>query len=265
MDLSEDALAAIGVLIDTKLAAAITDLEERVEERVFARLETRFNERFAALESKYDEKCRGLEAANKRLTHEKTELENDLYDTQDRVEDQEQRGRKYNVRIENVPFEGDPRAETDEMLMTKVLATLAELDIIVAPSEIVHMHRTSRPKTLDDGTQVAQAIAKVGYWSTRRKLHVVNRAARDRGKAIRVHHDLTRERLDLLQYARSRVERAMKEKFTKDQLKDLPEADKCFVYASVNCQLLLKINGRDFPFHHIDEFDDLFRDKFSFR
>ena len=259
MDLSDDALAAIGELIDSKLAAAITDMEERV----FTRLESRFNERFAALESKFDEKYRELENKNKKLTQEKTELENDLYDTQDRVEDQEQRGRKYNVRIENVPFDVDPRAETDEMLQTKVLASLAELDITVVPSEIVHIHRCSRPKTLDDGSIVAQAIAKVGYWTTRRKLHVVNRTARNKGKAIRVHHDLTRERLDLLQYARSRVERAMRGKYTKEQLDDLPEADKCFVYASINCQLLLKINGRDFPFHSVDEFDDLFRDKFS--
>ena len=94
----------------------------------------------------------------------------------------------------------------------------------------------------------------MGYWSTSQKLHVVNRAARDKGKPIRVENDLTRERLDLLQYARSRVDRAMKEKYNKQQLKELPEAGKCFVYASVNSQLLLKIHGWDFPFH-----------KFSFR
>ena len=265
MDLSETALAAIGRMIDSRITSAVTGLEERIYSRLESRLDERVDARIAALQKDYDDKLSAQNAKIAALERRNVALEDELDELYYRVEEQEQRGRRYNVRVENVPFAVDPRAETNDQCFQQVAKKLGELDVTVAENEVVRCHRTSKPRTLDDGTKVAQAIVKVAFWSTRKKLNGINKTARNKGKPVRVFHDLTNERQDVLQYARSRVDRAMNSKFSKDEMKNLPEDEKCFVYANINCELLLKIGGRDFPFRCVEEFDELFRDKFSFR
>ena len=150
------------------------------------------------------------------------------------------------------------------MLSGKIISELSKLDIIISPTEIVRCHRSSRPRVLDDGVQSAQSIIKVASWSARTKLNNVNRLARAKKLAVRIHHDLTKERLDLLQYARSRIDGAMNAKFTKEQIKTLVDAEKCFAFATLNCDIIMRLKGQTYPFQSTEEFDDLFRDKFSF-
>ena len=150
------------------------------------------------------------------------------------------------------------------MLFSKIQSELKLIDIDIAPSDIVRVHRTSRPRVGDDGVRTAQSIVKVASWSARKKLNNVNRLARAKKHSMRAHHDPTKERLDLLQYARARIDRAMKRKYSKEQMKNLVDNDKCFAFATINCDILMRINGGTFPFQSTEEFDDLFRDKFSF-
>ena len=149
------------------------------------------------------------------------------------------------------------------MLFQKVKSELEKIDINIDSSEVVRIHRNSRPKTAEDGTRTAQSIVKVALWSTRKRLATVNKIARGKKAAIRVHPDLTRERFDLLSYAPNRIDRAMSQKFGKPP-KDLADNENCFAFASLNCDLLARICGSTYPFSSRQEFDDLFRDKFTF-
>ena len=131
MDLSPDSLTAIRDIISQQLATALSITIADVEERVQRRLEERLNERVAAIEEKFDSTIRGLEEkvsasseSNKKLKDTIFKLENKFLDLHDQLEDQEQRGHRFNVRIENVAFDVEPRAETEEMLFSKVQSEL---------------------------------------------------------------------------------------------------------------------------------------------
>ena len=271
MDLSAESLQAIGLLIDQRLAAALSIAIADVEERIEARIQSRLDERLAAIESKHCNTIRELEERvaafaenNTKLKRDIFQLEDDTFELHDRLEDQEQRGRRYNVRIENIGFDVSPREETEEMLFSKIQSELKKIDIEISPSEVVRIHRSSRPRPNEIGVLEAQSIIKVATWSARKKLNNVNRLARAKKLSIRAHHDLTRERLDLLQYARARIDRAMSRKFSKEQMKTLGDNEKCFAYATLNCDIIMRLNGTTFPFKSTEEFDDLFWDKFSF-
>ena len=266
VDLSEASLVAIGALIKSQLAVAISDLEGRLEARITERL-TSFDERFDALNSQHASAIQSLEHRVEALAKQNTKLrdnvfqvEDDFYMLHDRIEDQEQRDRRYNVRIENVII--DSREETEEQLSVKIIDELAKADVTLVASDIVRCHRSSRPRE-ENGIRTAQTIIKVASWAARKKLNNVNRQARAKKLSIRAHHDLTRERLDLLQYARSRIERSMNTKYSADQLKSLGDNEKCFAFATINCDIIMRLNGAMFPFKTAEEFDDLFRDKFS--
>ena len=269
MDLSQSSLEAIGALIDSRLAAALSELEGRLEARIMERLQTSLDERLAAIDSQHasaistlENKVEALAKQNLKLRDNVFLIEDDFYELHDRLEDQEQRGRRYNVRIENIAIESH-HEETEEKLSEKIIAELAKADVILTTTDIVRCHRSSKPRVLENGVRTAQTIVKVASWAARKKLNNVNRQARDKKLSIRAHHDLTRERLDLLQYARSRIDRAMHTKFTTDQLKTLGDNDKCFAFATINCDIIMRLNGSTYPFKSTEEFDDLFRDKFS--
>ena len=273
-NLSAESLKAIADLIDSRLAAAISlavsEVEGTLEARLLERLQSQLDVRLAAIETKHatdihalKERLDFVNVHNTQLRKIIHSLEDDADDLHDRLEDQEQRARRFNVRVENIPFDGSPRDETDDALSAKLITEFAELNIAISPSEIVRCHRTGKPR-LVDGAQVAQAIIKVSSWSARVKINSVNRLARQKKRSVRVHHDLTRERLDRLQYARARINRAMSEKHPQGSSNNLEDAEKCFAFATLNCDTIMRLQGQTFVFRSHEEFDDLFRQNFSF-
>ena len=236
LNLSVESLKAIADLIDSRLAAAVSlavsEVEGTLEARLLERLQSQLDVRLAAIELKHATAIHALKERldfvnihNTQLRKIIHSLEDDADDMHDRLEDQEQRARRFNVRVENISFDGSPREETDDALSAKIITELAALNIVLSPTEIVRCHRTGKPRFVD-GVQVAQAIIKVSSWSARVKINSVNRLARLKKRNVRVHHDLTRERLDRLQHARARINRAMNEKHSKDELKNLEDAEK---------------------------------------
>ena len=265
IQLTTESLDAIADRFDERLAQAVALAVSNEFERIKITLEDRFAELSASQANailSLEERVETLSSQNNKLKNKIFSLEDDAFEMHERVEDQEQRARRFNVRVENIPYSKLPRDETDDDLSAIITTELAALDINISASEIVRCHRTSRPR-LVEGKTYAQAIIRVATWSARTKLNAVNRLARQAERSVRVHHDLTRERKDRLKYARDRIERAMSSKFTKEQRKHIGDEDKCFAFATLNCETICRLQGSTYIFKSLDEFDDIFGQNFS--
>ena len=98
------------------------------------------------------------------------------------------------------------------------------------------LHRSSPPRTNDDGVVVAQTIVKFRHWDPRRKSHLGREDARKKGFAIR--HDLTKRRYGLLKKARDII----KQQFA--------ECDEVYAYADINCNLVIRRGAKAFHFNN---------------
>ena len=82
------------------------------------------------------------------------------------VDDLQQYGRRYAIRIENIPYK---RGETETELHAKVVNVLAIAGVKVQDDTIGRFHRSSGPRKNDDGIDVAQTIVKFRHWAPRRQ------------------------------------------------------------------------------------------------
>ena len=260
-DISEASMATIVAKIETAVATSVgnaiisTDRKIALLEDKIASLLSRFDtqrieydEKISSMSTNYDNKIRHLNDHIDRLTS--------------RHDDQEMRSRRYNVRIENIPFSVEPKDETPEILQAAVVSQCEEMNIHLEPADIVRLHRSSRPST-KDGLTSAQTIIRLASWAKRKQFCKVNKIARAKKSNFRAHNDLTKARHDLLSYARGRIDRAMHTKFSERELKKgVKDNDNCFTFATADGQLLLRCNSEVFPYTSSEEFDDLFREHF---
>ena len=68
---------------------------------------------------------------------------------------------KWNVRIENNAFTGEPKAETDSQLLEKVKEECKKVGIDLLDNDIARCHRSSAPSRRDGGPLSAQTIIKL--------------------------------------------------------------------------------------------------------
>lgn len=159
----------------------------------------------------------------------------------------EQYGRRMSVRIGWVPIVPGEK-ENPALLLAKINEQLVKVDnsLKLNPDDVVRFHRSGQPKTNNEtGVTSAQCLVKLARWEKRRSLHGVNKRAREGQHPIRVYHDLTKRRLELMNGAR-------------DKLKSMGIASNdTFVYADVNSNLKLRANQRSFDFNTTNELDAL--------
>jgi hypothetical protein len=139
------------------------------------------------------------------------------------ADDLQQYGRRYSIRIENIPV---TKGESEEDLSRKVKDVLKIANVDVQIDTIDRLHRSSAPRTNADGTVVAQTIVKFRHWGPRRQAHNGRVNARKSGFSIK--HDLTKRRYNLLKSARQ----AIKDKYG--------DTDEVFAFADINCNLKLR-------------------------
>ena len=158
-------MATIVAKIETAVATSVgnaiisTDRKIALLEDKIASLLSRFDtqrieydEKISSMSTNYDNKIRHLNDHIDRLTS--------------RHDDQEMRSRRYNVRIENIPFSVEPKDETPEILQAAVVSQCEEMNIHLEPADIVWLHRSSRPST-KDGLTSAQTIIRLASWAKR--------------------------------------------------------------------------------------------------
>ena len=120
-----------------------------------------------------DERIQALENKNDAL-----ELKNDAL---------EQYGRRFGIRVENVPL---PVKEDDDALFASLQEIFAENDIEIEAKDVARFHRTAKPRD-NNGIKVQQCIVKFTHWSVRQQFLGYNKRAREAGRDSRVNNDLT--------------------------------------------------------------------------
>ena len=178
-----------------------------------------------------------------------------------KVDDLEQYSRRTSVRVEGLKY---TPGETNEQLVQLVKNNLAKIDIQLLDSDIIRLHLSSKPFTRErDGVTVAQTLVKLSNWRMREKLHSANRLAREKNAGYRVHHDLTKRRFTLLKNAREKIDRQLARLYSKEELKTLPDGEKIFAFANVNCELRIRARGRILKFSTDDQLDQILREIFA--
>ena len=204
-----------------------------------------------------------------RLTKELTDVKTELNETKTenrslrrqvneataKMDDLEQYQRRQSVRIEGLKF---TPGETPEQLTNLVKTNLAKIGIELADTDIIRLHRSSKPKTREnDKVVVAQTIIKLSNWKIRERLHSANRAAREMEAAFRVHHGLTKHRFDLLTCARDRF---LLLHYDREEIKTLPDGQKIFAFANINSELRIRARGRIYKFADVDQLEHVMRE-----
>ena len=141
---------------------------------------------------------------------------------------------------------------------------LDEIDVKIEDTDVVRLHRSSKPKKNKDGVTCAQTLLKLGNWKARERLAVANKNARAKRKDIRVHNDLTQRRFQLLKYARDRTERAMARRYpNRDMRNNLRPEKKVYVFANIQSDLKFKIGQRTLAFNTYEDFDAMYEEEFK--
>ena len=112
-----------------------------------------------------------------------------------KLDDQEMRARKWNVRIENIAFTGEPKAETDSQLLEKVKVECKKVGIDLLDNDVARCHRSSAPSRQDSGPLSTQTIIKLNNWAVRKRFQAANQQARQNKIRFSCSNDLAKMRL----------------------------------------------------------------------
>ena len=153
------------------------------------------------------------------------------------LDDQEQRGRRWNVRIPKVPVLPD---ETNTSLKTQLVKILSDAGAQIGLQDVVRCHRSGKTAPLEesqDPQEYGQCILAVDRWDVRESLHLARKKAFANGYGIR--QDLTKHRLGLLTSARDTI-----------KTWNIPkEATQVYAYANINCDLVMRKDKQVRRFH----------------
>ena len=158
--------------------------------------------------------------------------------------------RRRNVRIEGIEtIEG----ETEDKLFKSIQKTLKEVDVEVEEKDIIRFHRSAAPKINKETKKMCQqVIVQFSHWKPRKQCHFANRKARDAGKSFRIHHDLTSKRYNMLNDVRAEISRRFGKQPTGEGA-----PPQVFVYADMNCNLLIRRGEESFRFEDKKDVDPI--------
>ena len=163
-------------------------------------------EKIDALNLELNEAKMNVTSLRRELAESKGEigdLKNEIQRMQIDTDDLQQYGRRQNVRLEGIEWS---KGESEEELYQLIKTNLAKVEVDIKKSQLVRFHRSSRPSTSErSGKVCAQVLVKFQRWEQRRACHFANKKARDGNINLRVNHDLTKRKYQLLGRARQLI------------------------------------------------------------
>ena len=203
--------------LDDLLRQYTTELKGEIDE-----LKTLLNTKNDQIEE-LNEKVINVVKRNIELTEE---LRNTREYLEIKIDDNEQYSRKDSLRIEGIEY---VPGETHQDLGKKIVDSLGSLGANVTLQDFHRYHRSSRPRTLENGRVVAQTIVRYNNWMARASSLRASQTGSRKERLARpqfVKVDITKRRLSLLKKAQN-------------ALHDHPIA-----HAFVNNECALKIKNR---------------------
>ena len=213
VDLSESSMNFIGSIVADKIATAMRTFEEKLNEKI---------QRFS------------IQLSEARA--ENGSLRRQLDEVRVQMDDLQQYGRRMSIRIENLPVLKN--GESSEEIFNQVKETVSGCGVVLEQSDIVRLHRSSKPRTNKTGVLVVQTLVKLGNWRAREKFRGFNKKAHDNHISVRANNDLTTRRYQLLSPARERIDQKLIQLYGSSQtVKELPDVQKVFALADINSRL----------------------------
>ena len=172
--------------------------------------------------------------------------------TEPQVEALEQYGRRSSLRIHGVKTVDD---ESDDDVIKTVEKVAQQVGVAINRDDIYRCHRVGKVKKLDNGTTTKPIIVKWRSWNARCAFYKARPTIKKPLKLgegeekcfTTISLDLTRQRLALLDAARSKI----KEKY--------PGSTKVFAFANINCRLAVRFENNSIKyFNSMDELNKLF-------
>ena len=174
--------------------------------------------------SNQEERIVKLEVSISNLNDKVAVLNNTVDVLKKQSDAQEQYSRRSCLRINGIESSAN---ESPSVCVDKVVETCKKLDIDIKPEDIDRAHRVGRDrKTM---------IVKLFSFSKRTKIY---KARKKGGENVKVHLDLTKSRLDLLDQAKALIS---------------ADSDVDFVFADINCNIVARMKSNDYKF-----FDNIF-------
>ena len=258
-------------VIDDRLAA----LQQSLMESLSQQFQVQFDKKLAdarteievELSDRFDNKIRNLEEKIAELTKNQNTVKlkmksnfNHLGNMDAALESQEQRTRKYNLRILNLPFTN--KKETDESLLTLLQSKLTPLGIEITSSDVAHIHRMGPAKTSKAGVLWKPVLVRFTNWSARLRCLQVNKKA-GKKNPLRAFHDLTDVRFKLLKQAREEIAESYRELgYSGDKISKLNDKELMFAFATPSCETRVRCCGTVHSFSTMDELKNVIANNF---
>jgi uncharacterized coiled-coil DUF342 family protein len=222
----------------------LKQLLEKVEEDLKTKASSAEIAELKAEINKKDEKITELSNRVEALESDVSVLRNTVQLLNRKADDNEQYSRKMSLRINGIPSERNEGANTCIEKVLNLLNSLPEVNVL--DSDIDRAHRVGKGKNDSNGNESRQMIVKFLSWRVREKVYK-NRKLLENN---RLYLDLTKRRLDLLNFAI-------------DKVKDYEMVH--FAFCDINCKLCLRLNNGQYKFFNSEEelcslLDDLMSD-----
>ena len=161
-------------------------------------------------------------------------------------DDLEQYGRRYAIRVEGLEY---AEKEDNKDLQKTLISKFKDLEIDIADSDIVRLHRSSKLKHLKidkNSSQTypaKQCLIKFSNWRAREKFQSFNRKMKSKTH-LRVYNDLTKCRHDLLSDARSKIREGFRRLgYSEDRISQLSDSENIFAMVDIKSNLVVRCRG----------------------
>ena len=158
--------------------------------------------------------------------------------------------------------------EKNEDLQQTLINKFKELDIEIADSDIVRLHRSSKLKHLKldrNSSQTypaKQCLIKFSNWRAREKFQSFNRKMKSKTH-LRVYNDLTKRRHDLLSDARSKVREGFRRMgYSEERISQLSDSENIFAMVDINSNLVIRYRGEIRRFNNNAELNEIINTAF---
>ena len=227
----------------------------------FANVESKFEK----VESNLKSEIQSLKKELSAVKLENTALRAENQQLREAHDDLEQYGRRMAIRVEGLEYR-EKEENTD--LQATLIEEFKDLGIVITDNDIVRLHRSSKVKNLkkdknsNETYPTKQCLIKFGNWRAREKFNKFNRNMKNKTH-LRVYHDLTKRRQDLLTDARSKIKEGFRRmNFTDEMISQLPYKENIFAFVDINSNLVVSLKGQIHRFNNMDQLTKIINEAF---
>ena len=224
-----------------------------------------FRTEFAKVEKNLKSEIQSLKKELSDVKLENSALRAENQQLREAHDDLEQYGRRMAIRVEGLEYR-EKEENTD--LQVTLIDEFKELGIVITDNDIVRLHRSSKVKNLkkdknsNETYPAKQCLIKFGNWRAREKFAKFNKNMKNKTH-LRVYHDLTKRRHDLLTDARSKIKEGFRRmNVTDEMISQLSYRENIFAFVDINSNLAVSLKGQIHRFNNMAQLTEIIKEAF---